>query len=67
MLNILLDQQRYTLPPGVYEISEINLMLKSLLPKEVKVNIKIDDIRLKSNLKINQTLIFTEKSFFIQV
>ena len=30
----------------------------------MKVNITIDGIRLKSNLKINQTLIFTEKSFF---
>ena len=31
------------------------------------VNITIDDIRLKSNLKINQTLIFTEKSFFYTI
>ena len=30
----------------------------------MKVNFTIDDARLKSNLKINQTLIFTEKSFF---
>ena len=30
----------------------------------MKVNNTIDDIRLKSNLKTNQTLIFTEKSFF---
>ena len=29
----------------------------------MKVNITEDGIRLKSNLKINQTLIFTEKSF----
>ena len=33
----------------------------------MKVNITIDDIRLKSNLKINQTLIFTEKSFFYTI
>ena len=30
----------------------------------MKVNITVDDIRVKSNLKINQTLLFTEKSFF---
>ena len=33
----------------------------------MKVNITIDDIRLKSNLKTNQTLIFTEKSFFYTI
>ena len=30
----------------------------------MKVTIAIDDIRLKSNLKINQNLIFTEEFFF---
>ena len=33
----------------------------------MKVSITIDDIRLKSNLIINQTLVFTKKSFFIQI
>ena len=33
----------------------------------MKVSVTIDDIRLKSNLKINQTLIFTEKSFFCAI
>ena len=42
----------YTLPLGIYEISDINSMLKSLLPNEVKVNITADDIRLRSNLTI---------------
>ena len=40
----------YTLPVDIYEIIDINFMLKSLLPKEAKVTITIDDIRLKSNL-----------------
>ena len=40
----------YTLMPGIFEISDLNLMLKSLLPDDVKVKIKIDDIRLRSNL-----------------
>ena len=50
----------YTLPPGVYEISDLNLILKSLLLDEVRVNITIDDIRLRSNL----TTAETKKSFF---
>ena len=45
----------YTLPPGLYEISVNNLMLKCLLPNDVKVNITIDDIRLKSNPTTNKT------------
>ena len=39
-------------------------MLKSLLPKVVKVNITFDDVRLKSNLSTNKTIRFTKKSFF---
>ena len=54
----------YSLNPGIYEVIDLNNTLKHIIPNNVKVNITIDDIRLKSNLKINQTLIFTEKSFF---
>ena len=54
----------YSLNPGIYEVVDLNKTLKHILPDNVKVNITIDDIRLKSNLKTNQTLIFTEKSFF---
>ena len=54
----------YTLPPGIYEISGINLTLVSLLPKDVKVIIMVDDIGLMSNLTTNKTIRFTEKSFF---
>ena len=57
----------YSLNPGIYEIVDLNNTLKYILPNNVKANIKIDDIRLKSNLKINQTLIFTEKSFFYTI
>ena len=46
---------------------DLNNTLKYNLPHAVKVNITIDDIRLKSNLKINQTLIFTNKSFFYTI
>ena len=57
----------YSLNPGIYEIVDLNNTLKHILPNNVKVNVTIDDIRLKSNLKINQTLIFTEKSFFYTI
>ena len=49
----------YTLPLGTYEFSDLNLMLKSLLSNEVKVNITIDDIRLRSNLITIKTIKFT--------
>ena len=57
----------YSLNPGIYEIVDLNNNLKHILPNNVKVNITIDDIRLKSNLKINRTIIFTEKSFFYAI
>ena len=53
-----------TLPPSIYETSDIKLMLKSLLPNDVKVNITIDDIRFRSNLTNNKTIRFTKISFF---
>ena len=57
----------YSLNPGIYEVVDLNNTLKHILPDNVKVNVTIDDIRLKSNIKINQTLIFTEKSFFYTI
>ena len=57
----------YSLNPGIYEVIDLNNALKYILPDNVKINIAIDDIRLKSNLKTNQTLIFTEKSFFYTI
>ena len=57
----------YSLNPGIYEVVDLNSTLKHMLPYNVKVNITIDDIRLKSNLKTNQTLIFTERSFFCTI
>ena len=57
----------YSLNPGIYEIIDLNNTLKHILPDNVEISIRIDDIRLKSNLKINQTLIFTEKSFFYTI
>ena len=57
----------YSLDPGIYEVDDLNNTLKRILPDNVKVSVTKDDIRLKSNLKTNQTLIFTEKSFFYTI
>ena len=57
----------YSINPGIYEVVDLNNTLKYILPDNVKMNVTIDDIRLKSNLKLNQTLLFTEKSFFYTI
>ena len=57
----------FSLNPGIYEIVDLNNTLKYILPDNVKVDVTIDDIRLKSNLKTNQTLLFTKKSFFYTI
>ena len=57
----------YTLPPGKCEISDIIIMLKSLLPGKVEVNITNDDIRLKAILTNTKTLRFTKKSFLYAI
>ena len=51
----------YSLPPGIYEV--VDLTSKDILPDNVKVSVTIDDVGLKSILKVNQTLISTKKSF----
>ena len=38
------------LPPGLYEISDLNLILMSLLPIEVEGNVTIDDFKTNINL-----------------
>ena len=58
------ERRGYSLNPGIYEVIDLNNALKHILPDNVKVSITIDDNRLKSNLKIIQILLFTEKSFF---
>ena len=54
----------YSLNSGIYEIIDINKTLEYILPNIEKVSNSIDEIRIKSNLNNNQTLIFTKKSFF---
>ena len=57
----------YSVNPGIYEVIDLNNTLKHILPDNVKVTITIDDIRLKANLKTNQILLFTGKSFFYTI
>ena len=42
-------------------------MLRTLLPNELKLNIKTDDIRLRSNLTTNKRMRFTKKPFFYTI
>ena len=51
-----------SLNPEIHDLTDINKTLNYILHDNVKVSNKIDDIRLKSKLKINQTLIFTKNS-----
>ena len=53
----------YTLPPGVYKISDIILVLKSLLPTKFEEKITLDDIRLKSILRTDETIRFPKRIF----
>ena len=62
--NVPTKRTGYSLNPGMYEVADSNNTLKHILPNIVKVSVTIDDVRLKSNLKVNQTLVFTKKSFF---
>ena len=57
----------FSLDASIYEIVDLNNTLKYILPDNVKINNTIDDIRLKSNLKSNQTLLFTKKSLFFTI
>ena len=57
----------YSIKPNIYNVVDINKTLKNILPDNVKINITIDERRYKTDLKINQTLIFTNKSFFYTI
>ena len=54
----------YSLNPGICEVVDLKNTLKFILPDNVKVIVTIVDVRLKSNFKTNQILLFTEKSLF---
>ena len=55
----------YSSNPGVYEVDDLNNTLKHFLLDNVKVTITIDDIRLKSNLKLIKLYISLKSLSFI--
>ena len=57
----------YSIEPNMYNVDDLNKTLKNTLPNNVKINITIDERKYKTDLKINQTLIFTNKSFFYTI
>ena len=54
----------YTVPPGMYGIIDFDFILKFLIPKEAKVEITVDGVRLRSILTTKKIIRFTKKSFF---
>ena len=57
----------YSIEPNIYNVDDLNKTLKNILPNNVKIDITIDERKYKTDLKINQTLIFTNKSFFYTI
>ena len=57
----------YSIEPNIYNVVDLNNTLKNILPNNVKIDITIDERKYKTDLKINQTLIFTNKSFFYNI
>ena len=53
----------YSIEPNIYNVVDLNKTLKNILPNNVKIDINIDERKYKTDLKINQTLIFTNKIF----
>ena len=57
----------YSLNPNIYNVVDLNNTLKNILPDNVKISVTIDEKKYKSDLKIKETLIFTNKSFFYTI
>ena len=57
----------YSIEPNIYNLVDLNKILKNILPGNVKINVTIDERKYKTDLKIDQTLIFTNKSFFYTI
>ena len=57
----------YSLNPNIYNAVALNNSLNYILPSNVKINVTIDERKYKTDLKINQTLIITNKSFFYTI
>ena len=65
--NIPTKRTGYSIEPNIYNVVDLNKTLKNILPNNVKIDITIDDRKYKTDLKINQTVIFTNKSFFYTI
>ena len=57
----------YSIEPNIYNVVDLNKTLKNILPNNVKIDITIVERKYKTDLKSNQTLIFTNKSFFFTI
>ena len=57
----------YSIEPDIYNVVDLNITLKNILPNNVETNVSIDERKYKTDSKINQTLIFTNKSFFYTI
>ena len=57
----------YSIEPNIYNVVDLNKTLKNILPFNIYIYITIDERKYKTDLKINQTLIFTNKSFFYTI
>ena len=57
----------YSLNPVFYEVIDINKTLEHILPHNVRVSVTLDGVRIKSSLKVIQTLIFTNKNFSYEI
>ena len=64
---LLTKKSGYSLKSKIYQFSDINKTLKRILPDNVKKSVTIDEKIFKSNLKINETIIFTDNSFFYTI
>ena len=54
----------FSIEPNIYNVVDLNKTLKNILPNNVKIDVTIDERKYKTDLKFNQTLIFTNKSFY---
>ena len=57
----------YSIEPNIYTVDDLNKTLKNILPNNIKIDITIDERKYETDLKINQTLIFTNKIFFYTI
>ena len=57
----------YSIEPNIINVVDLNKTFKNILSNNIKINVSIDERKYKTDLKINQTLIFTNKSFFYTI